>query len=298
MNGYSRTDLACEQLAERKNKIDGCTEDVRSVGLFRIHTLTIKTEDACKSIGRSRGTYLTVECGRFTELENEDVTLLVRLLAGELRGMAERLSKKRADDQMSVLVAGLGNALLTADAIGPQTVERLKVTRHLKAYNEALYRSLKCCELSAIAPGVLGQTGIETLEIIKGVIKTVQPDIVIIIDSLAARSCERLASTVQITDTGITPGSGVGNHRLEISQKTIGAPVIAVGVPTVVDSSTLVYDALARAGIDRIDERLEKVLETGKSFFVSPKDSDMVTDRTAEILSCAINVAFAEILTN
>lgn len=296
MKNYARTDLACEQIAGHLKKTTGCAESVRCVGSFQIRTMTIKTEEVANSIGRACGSYLTVECGRFLELSDDARAMLVRILAGELRGMTERITQKKIDEKMSVFVAGLGNASLTADAIGPQTVTHLTVTRHLRAYDERLYCSLGCSALSALAPGVLGQTGIETLEILKGVIKAVNPDVAIIIDSLAARSCDRLASTVQITDTGITPGSGVGNHRLEISKKTLGVPVIAIGIPTVVDSSTLVYDALQRAGIDQIDDRLESVLETGKSFFVSPKDSDMITECTAKLLSRAINTAFAEIL--
>ena len=126
----------------------------------------------------------------------------------------------------------------------------------------------------------------------RGAIGYVRPDVVLIIDALAARSCERLSSTVQISDAGISPGSGVGNHRAAITRETVGVPVIAVGVPTVVDSATLVYDALREAGIEEIREPLRKVLENGKSFFVSPKESDVITEQVSQVLADAIAMAF------
>ena len=189
--------------------------------------------------------------------------------------MTQRLTKKAIDSALSVLVAGLGNAGLTADAIGPLTVEGLHVTRHLMDADQALYRSLGCSALSAIAPGVLGQTGVETLELLRGAVRAVKPDVVILIDALAARSCDRMAATVQISDVGISPGSGVGNRRAPIDRETLGVPVISIGVPTVVQSATLVWDALQSAGIQEIDERLEHVLKSGVNFFVSPKESDV-----------------------
>ena len=146
--------------------------------------------------------------------------------------------------------------------------------------------------LSALSPGVLGQTGIETLELLRGTVRSVRPDVMVVVDALAARSCERLASTVQISDTGISPGSGVGNHRAAINRETVGIPVIVLGVPTVVNSSTLVYDALEQAGIHEISPPLRHVLENGKSFFVSPKESDVITEAVSGLLSSAINTAF------
>ena len=149
-----------------------------------------------------------------------------------------------------------------------------------------------CASLSAGAPGVLGQTGIETSELLRGAVQYVRPDVVIAVDALAARGCARLASTVQIADVGIEPGSGVGNHRTAVAHTTLGVPVISVGVPTVVNSATLVYDALQAAGIKNRDESLKKVLETGKSFFVSPKECDLICDRVSSLLADAIDIAF------
>ena len=215
-------------------------------------------------------------------------------MAGELRGTAQRLTHKAIDSNLSVFVAGLGNADLTPDAIGPQTVRRLTATRHLRQYEGELYRATGCSSLSALSPGVLGQTGIETSELLRGAVNSTHPDVIIAIDALTARNCDRLCATVQLSDTGIEPGSGVGNHRRPITYKSMGVPVIALGVPTVVNSATLVWDALQKAGIDGEDTRLQKVLESGKSFFVSPKESDLICESIARLFASAIGLAFTE----
>ncbi|MBQ9761252.1 MAG: GPR endopeptidase [Clostridia bacterium] len=292
MERYARTDLACERMGEIEDLPAGCRYRERRVGESSIQTLWVDTEDAAALIGKPRGLYLTVDCGRIPSLEGERMEVVARLLAGELCGLAKRLTGKSLGSDFGVLIAGLGNASLTADAIGPETVARLTVTRHLREHESELYHGLSCCAISALAPGVLGQTGIETLEILRGTVHAVRPDLLVVIDALAARSCDRLASTVQITDTGITPGSGVGNHRIGINRESVGIPVISVGVPTVVDSATLVYDALQKAGKTQIDGALREVLENGRSFFVSPKESDLVTEHTARLLSSALGMAF------
>ena len=188
-----------------------------------------------------------------------------------------------------VLVAGLGNREITADSIGPKTVDRLTVTRHIREHDEALFNSYFRVPLCAIAPGVLGQTGIETAELVGGVAKTARPDLILAVDALAARATERLGATVQISDSGIFPGSGIGNRRSEISMRTLGVPVIAIGVPTVVNSATLVYDALQSAGYTEVDDRMERVLHEGESFFVSPRQSDRISESVADMLADAID---------
>lgn len=291
MEGYVRSDLASESALNVPEALLDVRE--RRVGRFTIQSLKISDEETARLVGKPCGRYLTLDCGRMTQIEGEDEALFVSLLAGELRGMSERLTGKHVDSDLRVLIFGLGNAELTADAIGPKTLSHITVTRHLREQERELYNAIGCCELSSLAPGVLGQTGIEALEILRGAIRAVVPDIVILIDALAARGCERLASTVQITDAGIVPGSGVGNHRSAITKESIGVPVIVIGVPTVVDSSTLVYDALRQAKIETVDESLRTVLENGKSFFVSPKDSDLITERASVLLARAIGSAFA-----
>lgn len=290
MKEYVRSDLACEVLPERG--VRGGEWSKRRIGPFLQSRLRIKSEEGARLIGKPRGTYLTMECGRLHHLSREREDLLVRLLAGELRGMAERLVGRRPDGSFGVLVAGLGNADLTADAIGPKTVGRLTATRHLQRYEEALYRAAGCSSLSALAPGVLGQTGIETAELLKGAVSCVHPDVLLVVDALSARSCARLGTTVQISDAGIEPGSGVGNHRNAITKKSMGVPVISLGVPTVVSSATLVWDALEEAGIENVEPSLERVLRKGRSFFVSPKESDLIVERVSCLLAESIGCAF------
>lgn len=287
-----RSDLACESMNVRSQQVEGTDFSERWVGRIRIGRWRVLTDAAARELNKPIGTYVTYDCGEMIRTTSEENEVLCRLLSGELKGMAERLSRKKVDGGFGVFVAGLGNAELTADAIGPRTVSHLTATRHLQAFEAKLFRAVGCASISALAPGVLGQTGIETLELLRGAVRYVRPDIVIVIDALAARSCARLASTVQISDVGIAPGSGVGNHRAAVDRDALGVPVISIGVPTVVNSSTLVYDALREAGIDRIDEALERVLETGKSFFVSPKDSDLICDRFSTLLARSLGCAF------
>lgn len=291
-----RSDLACEIPIGNGAVCEGAEWKKRVAAGFCISELIIQAESAAKTLGKPCGRYLTVECGRIDRLDSEQQDVLARLLAGELRGTVKRLTGKGVGTELSVFVAGLGNADLTPDAIGPETVRRLTATRHLREYEGELYSRAGCSAISALAPGVLGQTGIETSELLRGVVENTHPDVVVVIDALTARSCDRLSATVQLSDSGIAPGSGVGNHRRAITKQSMGVPVIALGVPTVVNSATLVCDALAEAGIVQDDPHLQRVLEGGKSFFVSPKESDLVCESVAKLFSRAIGLAFAEAL--
>jgi spore protease len=212
-------------------------------------------------------------------------------IARILGDMLGRASGGRAVEELSVLVVGLGNRAITADAIGPAVVDELLITRHLREQEPAIFARMRCSAVSALAPGVLGQTGMEAAEVVAGAVRRSRPDAIVAIDALAARSCDRLACTVQLSDTGIAPGSGIGNDRCALTRESMGVPVIALGIPTVVDSSTLVYDALARAGMEQVDERLQQILENGRRFYVSPKEADIITKRTATVIARAINRA-------
>ena len=288
--GYLRSDLACES-AELEKPLKGVEQTERQIFGVGVQRVRILTEEAAIRLGKPCGCYVHIDCGRIDRLDRERFEITARLIAGEVCGMAERLTGNAVGSDLSVLVAGLGNAELTADALGPQTVQKMSATRHLKTYARELFERSGCASLSLFSPGVLGQTGIETSDLICGASRAAMPDVVIVADALAARSCARLASTVQISDVGILPGSGVGNCRAAIDRKTLGVPVIAIGVPTVVDSSTLVFEALQKAGIDHIEPALQEVLETGKSFFVSPKESDVITERVSDLLSRALTLA-------
>lgn len=277
-----RTDLACESGIPCRSE----EEETHEIGGAPVIITRRHETDG--------GHTVTVACGRLTQRGEGDLPELSALLAGELSRMVEHMLGHRPDGDTRILMVGLGNAQMTPDAIGPGTLSRLTVTRHLRDYDEELYRALGCCELAALAPGVMGQTGFESGELVQGAVSLATPDLIIAIDALAARSCRRLASTVQLSDRGIAPGSGIGNRRMAIDQATMGCPVLGLGVPTVVDSATLVWDALERAGMSE-DERpagLEAVLESGRSFIVSPRDSDQMVEMTCRLLAGALNEAF------
>ncbi|MBQ9806556.1 MAG: GPR endopeptidase [Clostridia bacterium] len=293
MEEYVQTDLACEVIGEGESLPKGVEHQIRTVGGISVSRVLISERAASEALNRPCGCYVSYQGHRLNLLGGSEEETLVRLLGGELRTMATRLSGKQVDPRFSVCVVGLGNRELTADALGPLVTSRLTATRHLREEARDLYGSLQCCQISTVTPGVLGQTGIESLELLCGVVESVSPDLLIAVDALAARSCERLASTVQLSDTGICPGSGVGNHRSEISRKTLGVPVISLGIPTVVHSSTLVLDALREAGMEEVEDSLHSVLQNRRSFFVTPKDCDGVTQAGVRILSRAITVAFA-----
>lgn len=279
---YLRTDLACESGVEPGES----EEEVHRVGSLPVTVTRRREIDGGRSV--------TLACGRITARGEEELTPLARLLAGELRRLAALMLGREVSPDTRVLIVGLGNADMTPDAIGPGTVRRLTVTRHLREYDKALFDALGCCELAAISPGVLGQTGLESGEIIRCAAGISRPDLIVAVDALAARSCERLASTIQISDGGIAPGAGIGNHRMAIRKESMGCPVMGIGVPTVVDSSTLVWDALEKAGVeaDALPPRLTEVLESGRSFVVSPKDSDRVVELTCRLLARALDSAF------
>ena len=294
MEDYSRSDLACES-GGIQNGGEGLPEGVyyeESLEGCTVSRLHIKDAECEMLLGKPKGNYVTVSCGKIWLMSAEEMSALSTLVAREIRRMCAELCGKKVDRGFGVLVAGLGNSDITPDAIGPCSVRRLNVTRHLKTIDEGLYDTVGRCEISAVFPGVLGQTGIETVELIRGAVENAGPDVVLAIDALAARSCERLAATVQLSDNGINPGSGIGNNRKAICRETVGVPVIALGVPTVVNSATLVYDALRQAGIEEIRPELRRVLDNGRSFFVSPKESDVITDRVSDLIADAVDMAF------
>ena len=281
---YLRTDLACESPSAA---VEVCEERVE-LGASPV-TLTRRRET-------DGHTSVTLSCGRITAREEGELDELAALLARELRRMAAAVTGRRVGADLRVMAVGLGNGAMTPDAVGPHTLRRLTVTRHLRAYDETLFAALGCCELSALAPGVMGQTGLETVELIRAAAESARPHLVVAVDALAARSCDRLSSTVQISDGGISPGAGIGNHRKPLTRETLGCPVLGVGVPTVVDSATLVLDALEQADMLAEDAPLPPlladVLERGRSFIVTPRDCDEMVSKTSRLLARGLNLAF------
>ena len=287
MAKYSiRTDLACESEAVHDAGKNGTEYTEEECGGFRVAKLTVQNEVGERATGKRRGTYVTIFSELLCDEDESRLDALAALVAEQIGALANRLL---SGEPRCVLVAGLGNREITADCIGPKTVDKLTVTRHIRAHDEALFNRFCRVPLCAIAPGVLGQTGIETAELLGGVLDCAKPDLVIAVDALAARSVKRLGATVQISDAGIFPGSGIGNRRSEISRESLGVPVIALGVPTVVNSATLVYDALQSAGYGEVDDKIEKVLREGESFFVSPRQSDRISESVSDLFADAID---------
>lgn len=290
MNGYRiQTDLACESEITHDCEKGGTHYEERTENGFKIAKLNVLNENGEAQTRKKIGSYVTIFTKTICNIEEKDSLALADIIAKETETL---LYNALGKSPKCVLIAGLGNREITADNIGPKVVDRITATRHLEAHNKRLFDAFCKVAICAVAPGVLGQTGIETAEMIGGICDRSSPDAIIAIDALAARSTERLGSTIQITDSGIFPGSGIGNRRSEISKSTLGIPVIAIGIPTVVNSSTLVYDALMRAGHSEIDEELQKVLHEGESFFVSPRQSDQISEQTADLLASAVNKMF------
>lgn len=292
------TDLACEVWDGGEGVIQSEEDVTTDNGTVRIDRMQIVTDGAAKRLGRRRGRYITftfpqalsVFCGSYRDA-------VAKLIEKELLYLARELSDRPIGGDFGVLVVGLGNSDLTVDALGPATAALVTATAHLREQTGNIYKMLDCSAISVISPGVAGRTGIESADIIRGAVNAACPDLLIVIDSLAARSCKRLGCTIQLTDSGINPGSGVDDGRGTLTHKNIGIPIISIGVPTVVGSSTLIYEALLEAKMvtdDRtaIPPNLAAVLDNRKSFFVSPQDSDLITSVAADIISRAINLAF------
>ncbi|MBQ8474977.1 MAG: GPR endopeptidase [Clostridia bacterium] len=285
----SHTDLACECPPKARNTEGAVFYDFEING-FRAARLEVTNEKGEAATGRPRGTYVTLFCPDMPSphrLSSDDcATALSSLLSDFIKGAGISIN---ADTK--VLIAGLGNRFITCDAVGPLSADKILATAHLNRENPDFAR-LEVPDVSIIFPGVSSQTGIETADMIRSAADACNADVIIAIDALAARSTERLCSTVQISDSGIHPGAGIGNRREPITEKTMGRKVISIGVPTVISSSTLIYDALETAGIDCSAPKLKKLLCSGKGFFVSHGESDTICQCAAEVIALGIEKTF------
>lgn len=310
-----RTDLALEQ----KERFESDNVEIPGVVLEEYYDekreitttkVVIETENGAKMMGRPVGNYITLEAPNLA-VPDEDYH---REISIEISKILKELIPKEKEEYQ-VLVVGLGNRLVTPDALGPKVADHLAVTRHIvKEYGKYAMGSEKAHMVSAIVPGVMGQTGMETLEIVKGIVEETKPDFAIAIDALAARNTKRLNRTIQIADTGINPGSGVGNHRNGLTEETLGIPVIAIGVPTVVDAATIVNDTMENllAALETSEmlkgvgvvlqgynatEKYELIKElispNLNGLFVTPKDIDDTIQRISFTISEALNILFA-----
>ena len=295
-----RTDLALEtteRFAEENTEIRGVEvhEEYDEEKDVRTTVVIIVTENGAKSMGRPQGTYITIEAPELSTPDEDYHREISEEISTHLRKLID-LEKEK-----SVLVIGLGNAAITADALGPQVVDNLLMTRHIiKEYGLRGIKHKKMHRISGIAPGVMAQTGMETAEIVQGIVSETKPDVVVAIDALAARSVRRLSRTIQITDTGIHPGSGVGNHRNGLTEENLQVKVIGIGVPTVVDAATIVHDSMAHL-LDTLEETEQKefldemIAPNLYSMFVTPKDVDETIKYLSFTISEGLNIAFSQV---
>lgn len=265
-----RTDIAVEFMADKTRSNDAVAVHKYEVDGIEVTNVEILSESAAKEIGKPQGRYVTLET--LNGVNIFELPMLRELLIAEIRGLIGRIDG-------GVLVVGIGNKTVTPDALGPKAAEGVMATRHIpKALAEKLgLEGLK--SVSVICPGVLGQTGMEAKEILEGAVERLHPDAIVIVDALAAREISRLGRTVQLSNTGIAPGSGVGNARTELSERTLGVKCVTVGVPTVVDASTLCYDLTG------------KNCREHESMIVTPRDIDRMIEKSGQVIAYSINIA-------
>ena len=292
-----RTDLAVETSEKRPDgkEISGLFVEKEKRGEdITITKVRIETQKAAKTMGKPRGTYISIEADQMMEEDNDYHREISEIFSEQLKNFLPRQYQKK-----KILVIGLGNREVTPDALGPKVIDQLFITRHLlEEFGKYMVELEECCSISGIVPGVMAQTGMETVEILQGVVAQTKPDIVIAVDALAARSIKRLNRTIQITDTGIIPGSGVGNYRNAITKEHLGIPVIAVGIPTVVDAATIVADFCT--GLMENKQELEEMEETVRgmippklnAMYVTSKDIDEAVNRLSYTISEGLNMTF------
>ena len=304
MNTQSiRTDLAVEAHETMVNSSECTDSRIHGVEVHEkyhkrskthITSVTISTKNGARAIGKPMGHYITMEAPEMAQPDENYHREIATELSHQLKELIPQLS-----GELSILVVGLGNRDVTADALGPAVIDNLCITRHIiKEYGKAAYNKEKMHLVSSLTPGVMAKNGMETAEIIKGVISQTSPELMVVIDALAARSTKRLNTTIQLTDTGILPGSGVGNHRIGLTQESLGIPVIAIGVPTVVDAATIVRSALESMEngsnyIDYDNAGVQSTLQQLNNMFVTNKDIDETIKRLSFTISEALNMAFA-----
>ena len=305
-----RTDLAVERndiykrVNNIQNEIDGVKIENESQEDIEISRVRIISEEGEKKLGKPIGNYITLDVKDIKIVDDEKIEQIAEVVADELRNVIG----EHINDTEDILVVGLGNIYVTPDALGPKVVPHIEVTRHILEYMpKAMPEDTR--PVSAISPGVLGTTGIETMEVLKGIVDNTHPKLLIVIDALASRSIERISSSIQIADTGIVPGAGVDNKRKEISIKTLGIPVIALGIPTVVDLASITNDcinlfieslqqkAMSNSYLNDIKEKdnyeeiKEALIPKDYNMIVTPKEIDKLIENMSKIISKGINKA-------
>lgn len=306
-----RTDLALErrEIYKKANKIENEipgieTEESEISNKIKVTRVKVTSEEGVQAIGKPIGNYITIDVNKMRNIPDEEMEKISETISTELKALIE----KHINKEDEVLVVGLGNLYSTPDSLGSKVVKNIEITRHIKKYLPQ-YIDENARGVSAISPGVLGTTGMETQEILQGIVQNTKPKLIIVIDSLASKSIERISSTIQIADTGIIPGAGVDNARKELTLSTLGVPVIAIGIPTVVEAATLASDSLDIL-IDKLqedansNEYLNKLQEEDKykiikealipnnyNLIVTPKEIDELIENMTQIVAEGINMS-------
>ena len=305
-----RTDLADERadIFKKNNNvtdnIDGIETIVKEEGNIKITEVKVTNENGANSIGKPIGNYITIDIKKLKLATDEEIENYGNTLSNELKKLIDKHIKK----QDEILVVGLGNIYVTPDSLGPKVINEVDVTRHILKYMpEVLEAGTRA--VSAISPGVLGTTGMETLEIVNGIVENVKPKLIIVIDALASRSIDRISSSIQLADTGIVPGAGVGNARKELSQNTLNIPVIAIGIPTVVDLGTIIDEGLdifrgklqekaeSNEYLNKLKEQdiyeeiKEALAPNDYNMIVTPKEIDDFIENMKDVIARGINYA-------
>ena len=289
---FFRTDMAIERrdLYRNANKLDNeingieCNEE--KINDIKITRVKIKNKDGEQALQRKIGNYITIDIKKINNITTEKEDEIIKIFSNELK----EIIRKHIKDNEEILIVGLGNLNATPDSLGAKVVQNIEITRHIKIYlPNAINPNTR--SISAITPGVLGTTGIETIEIVKGIVDNIKPKLVIAIDSLCSKNIDRINKSIQISDTGIVPGGGVGNKQEELSIETLHIPVIGVGIPTVLDAATIVIDTLNVCDI-KISENeiVDKMKLNNFNFIVTPKEIDSLIDSMSNIVSEGINM--------
>lgn len=305
---FFRTDLALERrdiyrkANNLEDEIPGIKYNVENIGKTKITRVEITSKEGEEALNKKIGNYITIDVNKINNLLEEENQKIIELLSNEI----EKIVDKHIGKSEDILVVGLGNLYSTPDSLGSKVVKKIEITRHIKKYMPQ-YIDKNARAISAVAPGVLGMTGIETWEFLKGIVDNVKPKLILAIDSLCSRSVNRISKSIQLSDTGIVPGGGVGNARIELTKESLGIPVIALGIPTCVDVATITEDGL-NLWIDKLEKKenidtkileennnyesiKEALLPSDLNFIVTPKEIDELIENMTEIVSAGINNA-------
>lgn len=306
-----RTDLAVErrEIYKKANKIQDEvpgieTEESEISDKIKVTRVKVTTEEGAQAIGKPIGNYVTIDVKKLRNIPDEEMEKISKTISEELTALVD----KHVNKEDEVLVVGLGNLYSTPDSLGSKVVQNIEITRHIKKYLPQ-YIDENARGISAISPGVLGTTGMETQEILQGIVQNTKPKLIVVIDSLASKSIERISSTIQIADTGIIPGAGVDNARKELTENTLGVPVIAIGIPTVVEAATLAADSLdiliqklqddanSNEYLNKLQEEdkyeliREALMPNNYNFIVTPKEIDELIENMTKVVAEGINMS-------